>query len=135
MKQKAKNARKEPSERTRNLRHGQPDSKTKIIGNNESTDGKSRVNAQIAALAQRSSGVSKMTKQKTMSSKQRRRRDQMLEKAFAFNDKIEKKSTEYLRSQESIKERAKDWDQVNESAISALIKDDERIAELSRSRV
>ena len=127
MRPKHNTKKKEPSERTRNLRNGVIQRESAV---DAEADGKARVNAQIAAIAQRTSGGISKSKPKKLTTKQRKRREQMMEKASAFSEKIEKKTDEYNKSQENIKERAKDWDQVNEHVMNELFESDERIAKL-----
>lgn len=96
-------------------------------------DGKARVNAQIAALTQRSaSSVTKSTKQKHLTAKQRKRREEMIQKGSAFSEKIEKKAIDTAKSQENVKTRARDWAQVNTSVLTELMEADEREAKLVR---
>lgn len=98
-------------------------------------DGKARVNAQVAALALRSaaqSGVSKgSNKGKKLTSKQKKRRDQMMEKGSAFTEKLSQKALETELSQKNVKQRASDWDQINEKAMAELYDADERVAKIS----
>lgn len=129
---KPKQVKKEPSERTRNLRHGPAMEKQAAV--EAEADGKTRVNAQVAALALRSaagSGISK-GKSKKLTSKQRKRREQMIEKGSAFTDKLVKKAVETDMSQKNVKQRALDWEQVNGKAMAELFEADEREAKISR---
>lgn len=129
---KPKQTRKEPSERTRNLRHGAATEKQAAV--DADADGKTRVNAQVAALALRSaagSGIAK-AKSKKLTSKQRKRREQMIEKGSAFTDKLVKKAVETDMSQKNVKQRALDWEQVNDKAMAELFEVDEREARVSR---
>lgn len=129
---KPKQVKKGPSERTRNLRHGPLLDKESAA--DPQTDGKSRVNAQVAALALRTasaSGISK-PKVKTLSSKQRKRREQMLIKGSTFSEKLSKKAMDTELSQKNVKQRAQDWEQVNEKAIAELLETDEREAKKTR---
>ena len=105
MQPKQQKTKKVPSERTRNNRNPQKEVKETTL--HPEVDAKTRVNTEIAALALRSaSGVVKSPSNKKLSSKQKRRKEQMMEKADAFNNKIEKKADRYQKSQENIKKRA-----------------------------
>lgn len=125
---KPKQIKKGPSERTRNLRHGPVMEKQSTT--DQEADGKSRVNAQVAALALRSatqSGVAK-PRGKNLTSKQKKRREQMMEKGSAFTEKLSQKAIEYEQSQKNVKQRASDWEQINEKAMAELLEADERVA-------
>ncbi|CCG84794.1 protein of unknown function [Taphrina deformans PYCC 5710] len=132
---KPKQGRKEPSERTRNLRHGTVPTRESV--GEGSADGKTRVNEQVASLALRSAPAAGVSKDragagKRLTTKQRRRRDQMMERASAFTEKIEQKAIETDRSQKNVKSRAMEWDQINEKAMAELYAADERVAKVLR---
>lgn len=97
-------------------------------------DGKARVNAQVAALALRSAtqaGVAKGgNKGKKLTTKQKKRREQMMEKGSAFTEKLSQKALETEMSQKNVKQRASDWDQINEKAMAELYDADERVAKI-----
>lgn len=127
---KPKQVKKEPSERTRNLRHGRvPERQTPL---DTETDGRTRVNAEIASIALRTAAASGVHKQqKPLTSKQRRRRQEMMEKGSAFTEKIEKKAADTEKSQGNVKARAVEWDQVNAKAMAELYAADERVAKVA----
>ncbi|ORY76047.1 hypothetical protein BCR37DRAFT_395358 [Protomyces lactucae-debilis] len=120
MRPKAK-TRKEPSERTRNLRHG---ATSNVAGEAATTEesAKSRVTKAVSDLAlrtaaatgQQKAGIAK--RQGKLTSKQQRRKHQQREKGIAFEAKVDVKADAYKRSQESIKQRASGWEVVNERA-------------------
>lgn len=127
---KVKQAKKEPSERTRNFRNG-PVLERQTAAEPE-VDGKERIRAQVAAVTLRSAGVTKSIKNKKLTSKQRKRREQMLEKGSMFNEKLSKKALDTELSQRNVKQRAQDWEQVNEKAMTELLETDAREAKTTR---
>lgn len=149
---KPKQTKREPSERTRNLRHGPVQERlattTTTAANDHEVDGRTRVNEQVASLALRSAaaskgaaagaggGISKSASStgrgKKLTSKQRKRREQMMERGSAFTEKIERKASETEASQRNVKARALEWDRINERAMAELYAADEREARLSR---
>lgn len=135
MKPKAK-AKKESSERKRNYRNGPlPERETAA---EPEVDGKSRIRAELAAVTLRAAsngGIAKASKSKKLTSKQRKRREQMMEKGSMFTEKLSKKALDTEMSQKNVKQRAQDWDQVNEKAITELLETDARVAKMAQAAI
>lgn len=56
----------------------------------------------------------------------------MLIKGSTFSEKLSKKAMDTELSQKNVKQRAQDWEQVNEKAIAELLETDEREAKKTR---
>jgi hypothetical protein len=122
MRPKAK-VRREPSERTRNLRHGTVQTATEEPSHGPEESAKARVTKAVSDLALRTASASGQQQRAgvhkrgtKLSAKQQRRKQQQRERGIAFEAKVDVKADAYKRSQESIKQRASGWEEINDRA-------------------
>ena len=134
MKPKPKQA-KQPSERKRDFRNGPVRERETATTTGDSDDGgdssglnsrtKKERQVAAAALRQRVDVNGKVGKRGKHSTKQKKRKEEMVARGEAFNDRVSKKATDTATSQRHIKRRNADWEAVNENAFDVLMQADE----------
>ena len=124
---------KQVSERKRDFRNGPVRERETAAtthdsdGGDDDVSGRTKKERQVAAAAlrQRVASSGKVGKRGKHSTKQKKRKEEMLARGEAFTDRIAKKATDTATSQKHMKRRNADWDAVNENAFDVLMQADE----------